>query len=88
MLWWSGLCWCVMFTAFMVAMMLTTVTNVLITMSLAPLFTALIARLALGQRLPARTWGAIIVAGIGIGWMYGSQLAGGRAAICWGPWWH
>lgn len=78
-LWLSGLCWCVMFTAFMVALTLTKVANVLITMSLAPLFTALIARITLGHRLPGRTWVAIVVAGIGIGWMYGAEVAGGSA---------
>ena len=38
-LWISGLCWSGMFTFFMVAIMLTTVANVLVTMSLAPLLT-------------------------------------------------
>ncbi|MCR5867415.1 DMT family transporter [Aquincola sp. J276] len=76
-LWLSGLCWTVMFTSFMVALTLTTVANVLITMSLAPLFTALISRVVLGQRLPGRTWAAIVVAGIGVAWMYGSQVGGG-----------
>jgi drug/metabolite transporter (DMT)-like permease len=74
-LWLSGLCWAVMFTAFMVAITMTTVANVLVTMALAPLVTALFARLAVGQRLPARTWGAIVTAGIGIGWMYAHELA-------------
>lgn len=76
-LWLSGLCWTVMFTSFMVGLALTTVANVLITMSLAPLFTALISRAVLGQRLPGRTWAAILVAGIGVAWMYGSQVGGG-----------
>lgn len=80
-LWWSGLCWAVMFTAFMVAMTLTTVANVLITMSLAPMFTALIARFAMGQRQPARTWVAIVLAGVGIAWMYGSQLGGAQTTL-------
>ena len=62
-LWVSGLCWSVMFTAFMVALTLTTVANVLVTMALGPLLTALLARVFLGHRLPARTWGAIVVAG-------------------------
>lgn len=75
-LWVSGLCWCVMFTAFMVALSLTTVANVLITMALAPLLTALAARVALGHRLPARTWIAIAVAGAGIAWMYGAEVGG------------
>ncbi len=73
--WFSGLCWSVMFTAFMVALTLTAVANVLITMAVGPLLTALITRIFLGYRLPARTWLAIVLAGIGIGWMYGSQLS-------------
>ena len=74
--WLSGLCWSVMFTAFMVAITLTTVANVLVTMAIAPLVTALIARAALKHRLPPRTWTAIVVAGIGIAWMYGSEVRG------------
>ena len=78
-LWVSALCWAVMFTAFMLALALTTVANVLVTMALGPLFTALAARVALGHRLPLRTWGAIVAAGIGIGWRFGQQagLGGG-----------
>jgi drug/metabolite transporter (DMT)-like permease len=76
-LWLSGLCWCVMFTAFMMAISLTTVANVLVTMSVGPLFTALIARVVLGHQLAARTWWAIAVAGTGIAWMYGHQVSGG-----------
>ncbi|HMO44627.1 MAG TPA: DMT family transporter [Rubrivivax sp.] len=78
-LWISALCWCVMYTAFMVALSLTTVANVLVTMALAPLLTALASRAALGYRLAPRTWGAIIVAGAGIAWMYGSELGGSDA---------
>lgn len=78
-LWLSGLCWCVMYTAFMVALTLTTVANVLITMATAPLFTALGARFVLGHRLALRTWGAIVVAGIGIAWMYGQQVSASEA---------
>jgi drug/metabolite transporter (DMT)-like permease len=75
-LWVSGLCWCVMYTAFMVAITLTTVANVLVTMAIAPLLTAIAARVALGHRLALRTWVAIVVAGAGIAWMYGSELSG------------
>ncbi|MDE2368251.1 MAG: DMT family transporter [Burkholderiales bacterium] len=78
-LWLSGLCWCVMFTAFMVALTLTTVANVLITMSVAPLLTALLARGLLGHRLALRTWAAIALAGIGIAWMVGHDLQAGDA---------
>jgi len=77
-LWLSGACWSVMFTAFMLALTLTTVANVLITLALGPLMTALVARALIGHRIAARTWAAIALAGVGIGWMYGSQLSGGR----------
>ena len=76
--WLSGLCWCGMFTFYMIALMLTSVANVLVTMAIGPLLTALFARFFLGHRIPTRTWVAIVVAGIGIGWMYGSQIAGGQ----------
>lgn len=79
-LWVSGLCWSVMFTAFMVALTLTTVANVLVTMSLAPLFTALLARAALGHRLAPHTWAAVLLAGAGIAWMYGSEFGAGGAS--------
>jgi len=76
-LWISGVCWSVMFTAFMVALTLTSVANVLVTMALGPLLTALGARIFIGHKLAARTWGAIVVGGIGIGWMYGAQVGEG-----------
>lgn len=76
-LWISGVCWSVMFTAFMVALSLTTVANVLVTLALGPLFTALLARAALGHRLAPRTWGAIALAGAGIAWMYGHEVSAG-----------
>jgi len=72
--WFSGLCWSVMFTAFMVALTMTRVANVLVTMASGPLLTALCARLFLRHRLPARTWAAIAVAGAGIAWMFGAGL--------------
>ena len=78
-LWISGLCWAVMFTAFMVAITMTTVANVLVTMAIAPLLTALVARVVIGQRLPARTWSAIVVAGFGIGWMYVHEIGASEA---------
>lgn len=79
-LWASGACWAVMFTAFMVALTLTSVGNVLITLAAGPLLTAVVARVVTGQRLPHRTWAAIVVAGIGIGWMFANQLAAGSVA--------
>jgi drug/metabolite transporter (DMT)-like permease len=80
-LWLSGLCWCGMFTFFMLALTLTTVANVLITMALVPLFTALATRLFLGHRLALRTWAAILVAGCGIAYMYGAHLGEGFSLV-------
>ena len=88
-LWVSGLMWCVMFTCFMVALALTTAANVLITMSMAPLFTALLARFMLGHAVARRTWVAIALAGVGIVWMYAAafdgnprHLLGTAVALC------
>ena len=72
--WLSGVFWSVMFTAFMVALTLTTVANVLVTMAVSPFVTALLARVFIGYRIPPRTWVAIVMACIGIGWMYGTQM--------------
>jgi len=77
-LWLSGVCWSIMFTAFMVALTLTSTANVLVTLAAGPFLTALAARLFIGQRLPPRTWGAIVVASLGIAWMYASQLGQGE----------
>jgi drug/metabolite transporter (DMT)-like permease len=72
--WISGVCWSVMFTAFMLALTLTSVGNVLVTLAVGPLFTALMARFFIGHRLPPRTWVAIAVAGAGIAYMFGAQM--------------
>lgn len=74
-LWLSGLCWGVMFTAFMIAMTLTRVANVLVTLAISPLLTALVARMFLGHRLAARTWAAMGVAGVGLVWMYAREFS-------------
>jgi drug/metabolite transporter (DMT)-like permease len=80
-LWASSLCWATMFTAFMLALTLTTVANVLVVMALGPLFTALLAWRWLGQALSARTLAAVGLAGAGVALMFGHQgLAAG-----WGP---
>ena len=85
--WISGVCWSVMFTAFMVALTLTSVANVLVTMSIGPLLTALVARIFIGHRIPMRTWIAMVAAGAGIVYMYGAQvadatLAGTLVSLC------
>ncbi|MEN9384978.1 MAG: hypothetical protein RL323_2121 [Pseudomonadota bacterium] len=76
-LWASGACWAVMFTAFMVALTLASVANVLVTMAAGPLLTALVSRVLIGHQIPRRTWLAIGFAAAGIGWMFGRQLGEG-----------
>src|SRR3989344_1973064 len=65
------------------------VANVLVTMAVGPLLTALFARIFIGHHIAPRTWAAIAVAGLGIGWMYGSQMAGlplaGTLVALWVP---
>jgi drug/metabolite transporter (DMT)-like permease len=61
----------------MLALTLTTVANVLVIIALGPLMTALLARLLLAQRQPLRTWAAILLAGIGVVWMFARQLTDG-----------
>ncbi len=80
-LWISGVCWSIMFTAFMVAMTMSSVANVLVTMAVGPFITALMAWAFIGHRIPARTWVAIGVAGAGIVWMHGSQVGAGPGQL-------
>ena len=80
-LWASGLCWAVMFTAFMVSLTLTTVANVLVTMAIGPMLTAIFSRVFLGRQLPLRTWLAIVVAGTGISWMFGAEAGNGASLL-------
>ncbi|MDH5206257.1 MAG: DMT family transporter [Hylemonella sp.] len=80
-LWISGVCWSLMFTAFMLALTLTSVANVLLTMALGPMFTALLARFFLGHRLAWFTWLSIVLAGAGMAWMFAAQA---QSAGWWG----
>lgn len=79
LVWMSSVCWSAMFTAFMVALTLTSVANVLVTMAVGPLVTALFARLFLNHRLPGRTWAAILLCGLGIAWMFSQDAAAGES---------
>lgn len=72
--WISGVCWAVMFTAFMLSLSFTSVANALVITSIGPLLTALVSRFFIGHALPWRTWLAIIAAGGGIVYMYGQQM--------------
>jgi drug/metabolite transporter (DMT)-like permease len=74
----SGAMWAIMFVAFMLALMTTTVANTLIVNSITPLATALLARAVLRQPIAPRTWAAIALAIAGMLWMFGSGFAGGE----------
>jgi drug/metabolite transporter (DMT)-like permease len=70
-----GVMWCVMFVCYMIALTKTTVANTLVVMSISPLLTAFLAWLILKQVVPARTWCAILVAFVGILWMFAQSMS-------------
>lgn len=73
----SGAMWAVMFSAFMLALTLTTTANTLLVMSIGPLVTATLAWIALRAPIPARTWVAIVAAMVGMTWMFLQDAGGG-----------
>ena len=74
----SGVMWAIMFTAFIIALTLTTTANVLVTNSLGAFLTALLAWLVLREPVPARTWAAIALATAGMAVMFGAGLQAGN----------
>ncbi len=72
--WLSGAMWAVMFTAFMLALQLTSTANTLVVMSISPLLTALLARAFLSEPVALRTWLAVSTAAIGIASMFATGL--------------
>ena len=70
----SGCMWATMFTAFMLALTLTSTANTLIAIAIAPLLTALLARAVLRTPISGRTWAAILIAMAGIGAMFAGSL--------------
>lgn len=83
-LWWSGVCWAGMFTSFMIALTLTRVAEVLITMALGPLLSAVIARLFFKQTITRSTWVAIGIASIGMAWMFAEPSMNVEGRFPWG----
>jgi drug/metabolite transporter (DMT)-like permease len=79
-LWLSGTCWAVMFTCFMIALMRTTVANTLVVLAMAPLISALMARIILSEPLSSSTWAAIGAAFGGIVWMVHDQIGTAHAS--------
>lgn len=76
----SGAMWAVMFTAFVVALSLTTIANTLVVMSVAPLLTAFLSFLILKEKVSMRTWLAAGAAAVGIAWMFHNGFVGGHLA--------
>lgn len=71
----SGAMWAIMFTAFVIALSLTSTANTLVVMSIGPLLTAIAAWVVLREPVPPRTWVAAVAAAIGIAWMAASDVS-------------
>jgi len=75
--WVSGLLQMVSTTAFILAVKNTTIANVVVIIAAAPLVTAVLAWILLGERTKARTWVAIGLAMVGILIVVSGSLGGG-----------
>lgn len=76
----SALCWSAMFVFFMLALSHTTVANVLVMMATQPFLAAVAGWLLLGERVPVRTWIAMLCAGAGVTMMFADAMDTGNAA--------
>ena len=70
----SGCMWATMFVTFMLALTLTSTANTLIMLAVAPLMTAILARVVLRTPITLRTWLAILIAMAGIAAMFAGSL--------------
>ncbi|HET7363251.1 MAG TPA: DMT family transporter [Burkholderiales bacterium] len=70
----SGALWGVMFTAFMIALSMTSTANALVVMSVSPFLTTMLASALLRDPVPLGTWLAAGAAALGIAWMFGADL--------------
>ena len=73
----AGALWALMYVCFILALGHTTVGNVLVLSSIAPFTAALLGRLFLHERVPGRTWLAMIAAFAGIVLMFVDSIASG-----------
>jgi drug/metabolite transporter (DMT)-like permease len=73
----AGALWALMYICFILALGHTTVANVLVLSSVAPLSSALLGWLVLRERVPARTWLALVAAFAGIVVMFVESLGRG-----------
>ncbi len=74
----AGALWALMYVCFILALGRTTVANVLVLSSIAPFAAALLGRLVLHERVPARTWLAMVAALCGIVLMFVEVLPSPR----------
>jgi drug/metabolite transporter (DMT)-like permease len=70
----SGVLWAVMYTAFVIALSLTTTANTLVMISIGPLLTVICARIVLTDPVPLRTLIAALAAMAGIVFMFSSSV--------------
>jgi drug/metabolite transporter (DMT)-like permease len=73
----TGALWAVMYLCFILALGRTTVANVLVLSAIAPFTSALLGRVVLGERVPGRTWAAMLVAFAGIVLMFVESIGAG-----------
>jgi drug/metabolite transporter (DMT)-like permease len=73
----AGALWALMYLCFILALGHTTVGNVLVLSSIAPFTAALLGRLFLRERVPGRTWLAMMAAFAGIVLMFLDSIASG-----------
>jgi len=76
----SGALWAIMFIAFILALSRTTVANTLVLCSISPFMSAIAGWLMLSERVPLRTWIAMVAAFGGIALMFVDSLGGGGTA--------
>ena len=75
----SGVLWSVMFSCFMLALTFTSTSNTLVMSSATPLLTALLAWLVLREKIAVFTWFAIMLAALGMAWIFVGGVAAGSA---------
>jgi drug/metabolite transporter (DMT)-like permease len=77
----AGACFSVSSILFVKALYLTSVANTLAIISSAPIWGALLSRLALRERLPVRTWIAVFLCVLCIGLIVSGDIGGGRGSL-------
>ena len=74
-------CFAIATSSFVIALAYTTVANILLIQAGAPLFSALMAFVILGERISWATWGAIVAVLVGVGVMVSDSLTNNLSAV-------